>query len=647
MTENHRASVIDRYIRRQRGENIPGRYELDILRGDGEIRHAEIIVALVKDPAGKPRTMGQLVDITERKRGEELSNRHTRELEAINRLGSEISSTLSSRDIAHSVLRELVEVVNSDCAMLFLVQEGELILHGLESSSRDHEISYGAFPVHKIGECLCGISVEERKPAFSSNILEDPSCTMLECKSAGLKSLAAIPLVARDEIIGVLALGSYQQRDFALDERFLQSLAHEITMGLKNSLLFEEIQKNVLLLEERLSELKHSNEKRDSLQSQLLQAQKMEAVGVLSGGIAHDFNNLLQVIQGYSDLALFCVPEGQKGYAHLREIKKAAQHAAELTKALLTFSRRIESRLRPIDLNQEIRHVTAMLFRTIPKIIDIRIDLEEKIHTVNADPSQLQQVVMNLVLNARDAMPKGGTLSIQTRNLKLDEEYCRTHLGTKPGDYVLLAISDDGSGMDSKTKALIFDPFFTTKEMGKGTGLGLSIAYGIIKSHGGHILCYSKPDEGTTFRIYLPALIQEDVESSETTGIEVITGGTETILIIDDEVALRELASEMLADFGYKVLSAPNGKEGIKLYSESLDEIHLVILDLIMPEMGGKQCLERILRVNASAKIIVASGYSDKGQFEDVRMAGAASTISKPYEARQLLTLVREALDSR
>ncbi|MBI5250693.1 MAG: response regulator [Desulfomonile tiedjei] len=580
-----------------------------------------------------------------RKRAEQLSRRHTQELEAITRLGREISSKLSSEDIVSSVLQELVSVVKSDCAMLFLYKNNHLVLHGLESSS--DEGPDREFPGHRIGECLCGISVEERRPAFSLNIHEDPRCTLEECKIAGLKSVASIPLVAGDEIMGVLALGSFREKDFSVEENFIQSLAHEITMGLRNSLLFEEVQKHAQLLEERLAELKRSNEERDSLQSQLLQAQKMEAVGILSGGIAHDFNNLLQVIQGYSDLALFHVAEGNKGHSHLREIKKAARRAAELTQALLTFSRRIESKLRPVDVNQEIRHVSAMLSRTMPKVIDIRIDLEEGIHTVNADPSQLQQVLMNLVLNARDAMPSGGTLSIQTRNLRLDEEYCRTHLGTKPGNYALVSVSDNGSGMDSKTQESIFDPFFTTKEMGKGTGLGLSIAYGIIKSHGGHIRCYSELGEGTTFRIYLPAAVEVDVKPSRTMEVEIPAGGTETVLIIDDEETLRDLASELLTKFGYRVLVAPNGKEGIKLYRERGHEIDLVILDLIMPEMGGRQCFETIFQINGSAKIVMASGYAGDGQLEDIQNLGAEAIISKPYDATELLTLVRKVLDTR
>jgi two-component system, cell cycle sensor histidine kinase and response regulator CckA len=242
------------------------------------------------------------------------------------------------------------------------------------------------------------------------------------------------------------------------------------------------------------------------LQKQLIEAQKMEAIGTLAGGIAHDFNNLLQVINGYAEIAMFRIKEGDVGYSALLEIRRAARSAAELTQGLLTFSRRVESKLRPVDLNQELQEVAKMLARTLPKMIEIEMDLFEPLDTVNSDPAQLQQVVMNLAVNARDAMPNGGRLSIETKNVHLDEEYCKSYLEVSPGNYVLLSISDSGTGMDEETRKHIFDPFFTTKETGKGTGLGLSIVFGIVKSHGGNILCHSEPGHGTTFKVYLPAL---------------------------------------------------------------------------------------------------------------------------------------------
>ncbi len=380
------------------------------------------------------------------------------------------------------------------------------------------------------------------------------------------------------------------------------------------------------------------------LEEQLLRAQRMEAVGTLAGGIAHDFNNLLQVIQGYSDIALLGSTKGRSGHAELMEIKEAARSAAELTQGLLTFSRRVESRLRPVNLNHELKNLGRMLTRTIPKMIDIQLRLDDNLATVNADPAHLQQVVMNLAVNARDAMPDGGKLVIETRNVHLDEHYCKTHLGTKPGDYVVLAVSDTGRGMDKDQVKHIFEPFFTTKEAGKGTGLGLSIVYGIVRNHGGNIMCYSEPGQGTTFKIYLPAIAKHRAGGRLADKDEPV-GGHETLLLIDDEEPIRRLGAEILSRFGYTVLTADNGREGLQQYKKRQKEISLTILDLIMPEMSGRDCLREILKVNPSAKILVASGYAANGHIDKALEEGAIASIQKPYEAKTFLELVRHVLD--
>ena len=380
------------------------------------------------------------------------------------------------------------------------------------------------------------------------------------------------------------------------------------------------------------------------LQKQLLEAQKMEAVGTLAGGIAHDFNNLLQVIIGFAEVAFFDIQEGDPGYAELGEIKNAALNAAELTQGLLTFSRRLESKLRPVDVNLELERLTKMLRRTLPKMIKIEMNLSKHIDTVNADPAQLQQVIMNLAVNARDAMPNGGTLSIQTKNIYFDEEYCESHLDTSPGHHVLLSISDSGTGMSEQTRKHIFDPFFTTKATGKGTGLGLSVAFGIVKSHGGRILCYSEQGQGTSFKIYLPAM-KEVQELDDFPRFSASTGGSETILLVDDEDAVRQLACQVLGKFGYTLLTASNGKEGVQVFSRERHRIDLVILDLIMPEMDGRECLSEILRLAPETKVIIASGYAANGQIALSLEEGAKTSISKPYDVRGLLEAVRKTLD--
>ena len=381
------------------------------------------------------------------------------------------------------------------------------------------------------------------------------------------------------------------------------------------------------------------------LEVQLQQSQKMEAVGTLAGGIAHDFNNILQAIFGYTQILLMGKEPSDSDYEKLEAIEKSAQRASDLTKRLLIFSRKVESKLRPVDLNNEIEQVSQMLERTIPKMINIELHLSGDINFINADPAQIEQIMMNLGVNARDAMSDGGSLIFETENVILDEEYCKTHLGSKPGQYVKLSISDTGQGMDKETLRHIFEPFYTTKETGKGTGLGLAMVYGIVKSHSGFIMCYSEPDEGTIFKIYFPIIEKEAerVESKKEKGA--IKGGSETILLVDDEEVIRELGKDVLARFGYTVLMASDGETALKIYREKKEEINLVILDIIMPGMGGRKCLEELLKMNPKSRIIIASGYSINGPAKEVLKAGAKGFISKPYDMRGMLQTVRKILD--
>jgi two-component system, cell cycle sensor histidine kinase and response regulator CckA len=383
------------------------------------------------------------------------------------------------------------------------------------------------------------------------------------------------------------------------------------------------------------------------LNKQMLQAQKMEAVGTLAGGIAHDFNNLLQGILGFTQMLLMEKNGNDPDTAKLKQIEKAAHRASELTQQLLAFSRKVESNLRPVDLNQELEQVRNLLERTIPKMIAIELHLEDHLNVIRADPAQLEQVIMNLGVNARDAMPDSGKLVFETENVTLDQEYCKAHLGARPGRYVLLSISDTGQGMDRETLEHIFEPFFTTKGVGSGTGLGLAMVYGIIKGHGGYIMCYSEPGEGTTFKIYLPVMEGDPArnETEPNRNAAVPEGGSETILLVDDEEILRDIGKDILEKFGYTVLLAADGESALELYRENPGDISLVILDIVMPGMGGKECLEEILKVNPQAKVVMASGYSINGRVKEVLDGGARAFIKKPYELKRMLGEVRKVLD--
>lgn len=382
-----------------------------------------------------------------------------------------------------------------------------------------------------------------------------------------------------------------------------------------------------------------------ALERQLVQAQKMEAVGTLAGGMAHDFNNLLQVVLGYSELLLTDETTPTQVRSDLDRILRAAKSGADLVQRLLTFSRNTEIRPLPTRLNREIEQVRQLLSRTIPKIIEIQLNLAEDLVAINADRGQIEQVMVNLSVNARDAMPHGGKIVIETQNVILDEEYCSTHLGSKPGPHVLLSVSDTGYGMDKKTLEHIFEPFFTTKGPGEGTGLGLAMVYGIVKQHDGYIKCYSEPGAGTTFKIYFPALVW-DKEDERVSADRPPQGGTETILLVDDEEFIRDLGKRIFRQAGYSVLTASNGKEALELYERKREKIALVILDLIMPEMEGMQCLREILRLDPEARVLVSSGYAMNGPAKQASGAGARGFIAKPYDVRRVLQTVRDVLDA-
>jgi PAS domain S-box-containing protein len=382
-----------------------------------------------------------------------------------------------------------------------------------------------------------------------------------------------------------------------------------------------------------------------ALEAQLLQAQKMEAVGTLAGGIAHDFNNLLQVIRGYTEVLLHGVNEDPSNYEALQKIYRSAKRGAELTRQLLTFSRKVQSERRPLDLNQEVEQVKNLLERTIPKMIEIELHLDKAPAIISADPVQVEQALMNLAVNAMDAMSEGGKIIIETERAILDEEFCKTHLGARPGEYVLLTISDTGHGMDKEILEHVFEPFYTTKEVGKGTGLGLAMVYGIVKTHEGYILCYSELGSGTTFKIYLPALVQSGHWREAGEGEDQLKGGDETILLVDDEEYIRELGVELLSDVGYEVFTATDGESALQLYRKEQHRIDLVILDLVIPGMGGKKCYEEILKINPQAKILIVSGYSVNGPGKEAMEAGARGFVGKPFDVSHMLKAVRDILD--
>lgn len=396
-------------------------------------------------------------------------------------------------------------------------------------------------------------------------------------------------------------------------------------------------------LQQEIADRKKANEERNRLQEQLQQARKMEAIGTLAGGVAHDFNNLLQAIGGYSEILLYEREEDNPDFKKLEAIKKACERAAQLVQQLLLFSRKAETEKKPLDLNHVIDQTHKILERTIPKMIDIELCLDDSLLKINADPVQLEQILLNLATNASDAMPDGGSLSITSENRVLEDN---NPLGAKAGPYVLLTVADTGCGMADDVVEHIFEPFFTTKEIGKGTGLGLASVYGIVEEHGGHITCNSESGRGTTFRIYFPGIANADCVEG-ISDIDTPKEGAETILIIDDEESIRALASEAMERFGYTVTTASSGEEAVEIYSEKHNIIDLVILDIGMPGMGGYKCLQEIIRIEPHAKVIIASGYSGDGAIKKFLETGASAYVGKPYRMTSMLSKVRAVLNER
>lgn len=382
------------------------------------------------------------------------------------------------------------------------------------------------------------------------------------------------------------------------------------------------------------------------LEAQLRQAHKMEAIGTLAGGIAHDFNNILQAISGYTELLFMGKESGDPDRSKLEAIEKSLQRASDLTKQLLIFGRKVESKLRPMNLKQEVVHVSNLLGRTISKMISIELYLAENVKSINADPVQLEQIILNLGINARDAMPDGGKLIFETENVILDEEYCKAHLGATPGEYTLLSVSDTGHGMDKKTLGHIFEPFYTTKEMGKGTGLGLAMVYGIVKSHRGYIMCYSEPGQGTTFKIYFPVDQSQAEERKEAKkeAVEML-GGTERVLLVDDEKTVLDTGKGILEHFGYTAITAESGERAIEIFERKKDHIDLVILDIGMQGIGGHKCLQKLLEIDPKVKVVISSGYSAKGKVKETLESGAIGFIGKPYRLTDMVKQVREIFD--
>jgi PAS domain S-box-containing protein len=395
-----------------------------------------------------------------------------------------------------------------------------------------------------------------------------------------------------------------------------------------------------------ITDRKHAWEEREELEAQLRQAQKMEAVGQLAGGIAHDFNNLLQAILGYGEMARGETEDGSPIRGFIGEVLKAGDRAKTLVSQLLAFSRRQVLEMEDLDLNEVIADLMKMIRRVIGEHLTLDILPGHDLGIVRVDRGQIGQILTNLCVNARDAMSEGGTIVIESENVRIDQEYCESHSWAKPGRYVLLSVTDSGCGMDKETLDRVFEPFFTTKGLGKGTGLGLSTVYGLVKQHEGHVDIYSEVEKGTRFKIYLPmiersaAVIEDEIEGP-------IPVGTETILLAEDDEMVLKLSRSVLTHAGYTVFTAADGEQAMEVFDEHGDEIDLALLDVVMPKLGGRAVFEKIRAKRPELPVLFSSGYSMNAIHTNFVLDEGLTLIQKPYQRADLLRKVRETLDRK
>ena len=634
LRERHRQG-LKHYLATGHGPALGKRLELTAMRVDGSELPVELAISHI-DLQGKPMFTGYLRDITERKRVEEaLQNANLRAIteykglvERIAALGQSLGHARDLTVIFRAVRDFSVVSVPCDGMVISLYDEEKAERRAVFCWADETEFELDFIQHIPVGDGAAGQAIKSGATIIDNNHLENltgRTITIGNCDNDRVpRSALYAPMTIMGRTIGCIEIQSYQLGAFTQE--------HVTAMQMAANLAANAIE-NVHLLE-REREKEH----------QLLQSQKMEAVGQLAGGVAHDFNNLLTAITGYSELALKRIEDGSPLRKNIEEIRKAGVRAASLTRQLLAFSRRQMLQAKVVDLNSIVGDVDQLLRRLIGEDIDFLTSLKPNIGRVKADPGQIEQVVINLVVNARDAMPRGGKLTVETGQLYLDETYGGRHQSMTPGHYVMLAVTDTGLGMDAETQKRIFEPFFTTKAVGKGTGLGLSTVYGIVRQSGGHIWVYSEPERGTTFKIYLPRVdeVMEPVEESP----EHARGGNETVLLVEDEEMVRELAREILQSSGYDVLVAANGEEADRISSECPRKIDLIITDVVMPQMSGRELAERIGALRPYIKVLYMSGYTDDAIVRHGVLDDNMFFLQKPFTPDALSRKVREVLES-
>jgi len=547
----------------------------------------------------------------------------------------EISSELSRMQPLDSLLGRIAEacgrLVKTDWVGFRLVDGDELVVAGTLEGGTEMPVRRRL----KIGESLAGQVAATGRPLLLRDPASHPSMLPEHAQAMrrlGYHGMLTVPARVGDRVVGVLSFLTRREEGFSTEDLAIATaFASHAAVALENSRL--------------LHESRRAYDELAQTQGQLEQAQKMDAIGRLAGGVAHDFNNLLTVILGRTDILLTQIKTEDPLRRGIALIQRTAGRAAELTKQLLAFSRKQVLEAVVLDLGVVTTDMKEMLARLIGEDIVLVTNLAATLGHVKADRGQIEQVVMNLAINARDAMPQGGQLVVETANADLDDEYVRRNVGSRPGPHVMLAVSDSGVGIPRELQRHIFEPFFTTKEQGKGTGLGLATVYGIVKQSGGYIEVDSEPGRGTTFRIYLPRVDSASPAAERSPRAAAPTGGTETILLVEDEDGVRELARDILRSSGYTVLEGRNGAEGLLLGERHQGALDLLLTDVVMPRMSGRELAERMVSLRPELSVLYMSGYTDDAVIRHGVLGSDTAFLQKPFTPAALVQRVRETLD--
>ncbi|MFQ5744515.1 MAG: ATP-binding protein [Acidobacteriota bacterium] len=602
---------------RFRGEQV-------LVKKNGDLVWAEIVATLVYEDGQLSQVISIIRDITDSKLADEVLLRSQSRLELLNDILRGMQAGMSVEQMIELTLQRISERFTKFRVAYSRVEGDEIVVtHSiepegmppLEGRSADLKAAPEYLDTLRRGEAVI---VED---TARDSRLGELSRTL---EAGGARAMLNLPMHCSNEVMGLLCLDSPEPRKWGIHEiDTITEVAGYLAIALRNV---------------------QAREERQRLEGQLRQAQKMEAVGRLAGGVAHDFNNILTGITGYTELALCDVEDGSLR-EDLMSIREFSDRAAQLTQQLLAFSRRQPLEPVVLDLNKLISNTISMLARLISEDIELEFAPAEDIGNVKVDAGQIEQVLMNLAINARDAMPDGGKLLIETAEVTLDDGYAGTHTGVVPGAYVMLAVTDTGCGMDEECKRQIFEPFFTTKEKGKGTGLGLATVYGIVKQHGGNVWVYSEPGKGTTFKIYLPRLDHE-VEAIPACGEPVSTlRGSETILLVEDESSVGDAVGRALESYGYKVISAAHPDRAFELFSHSPHEIRLLLTDVVLPSQDGRELYERMREQRPDLRVLYMSGYTDGAILHNGVLDPGVPFVQKPFAPAQLVGKIRALLD--